>query len=102
TGGMSAATISTPASSTGSVTVTWTAQATLPGNTANDGAITYVVERRVGSGSYAAIAAGGCAGTRSAPRSNCVDTPGATGSYSYRVVARYRTWTATSASASTS
>jgi len=93
---LAAAAIATPASGANSVTVTWTQQASLVPSSSANSAITYSVERRLGAGSYGAVASGGCEGTHAYAISSCVDAPGATGSYSYRTVAHFATWTATS------
>ena len=94
---LAAATIATPASAANSVTVTWAQQASLVPSSSANSAITYTVERRLGAGSYGAVSSGGCAGTHAYAIASCVDAPGATGSYSYRTVAHFATWTATSA-----
>lgn len=96
TASLSAATISVPGSATNSVTVTWDQQASLQPSSSANSAITYVVQRRLGALSYAAVASGGCAGALTYGTSSCADVPPATGSYSYRVVASFHTWTATS------
>lgn len=96
TASLSAATISVPGSATNSVTVTWSGQASLQPSSSANSAITYVVQRRLGAGSYAAVASGGCSGALARGTSTCADVPPATGSYSYRVVASFNTWTATS------
>jgi hypothetical protein len=98
-GSLNAATISAPATSTGSTTVTWTQQASLPSNTSQNSSITYTVERKLGAGSYAAIASGGCSGSLPYNTSSCTDTVGASGNYTYRAVAHYNSWTATSTEA---
>ena len=95
-GTLDAASISVPASSTGSVVVTWDTQAEMTPASANSG-VTYVVERKLGAGSFAAIGSGPCSGTLPRPTASCTDTVGVSGTYTYRVVAYYSTsWTATS------
>ena len=95
-GSLVAATISTPATATNSITLTWSQQASLVPSSAANGDITYTVERKLGSGSYAALSSGGCSATKTYAITSCSDAPGASGSYSYRVVAHVATWTATS------
>ena len=68
----------------------------MPSSPAN-GTITYSVQRKLGAGAYTDVSSGGCAGTKAYGTTSCADTPAATGSYSYRVVATFATWTATSA-----
>lgn len=94
-GNFSAATIWTPASSSASVTINWTSAATL-GNPSLDNAISYSLERRHGAGSYAAITSGPCSGTLPSQTSSCTDTLPASGSYSYRAIATFKSWTAAS------
>jgi hypothetical protein len=96
---LSAATIATPASATNSIVVTFSQQASLaPGSSASS-AIAYSVQRKPAGGSFAAIAGGGCAGSKAYAIASCADVPPATGSYVYRVVASLRSWTATSSEA---
>jgi hypothetical protein len=95
TGSLAAAAITVPGSGINSVAVTWNAQASLNPSTDN-AAVTYSVQRKLGAGSWAAVAGGGCSGAKPRGTTGCVDAPAATGSYSYRVVASYHTWTATS------
>jgi hypothetical protein len=95
-GTMAAATISAPASAIESVTVTWTQQASLQPVSAGNSAITYSVERKLGAGPWVAVAGGGCAGPKAYGVTTCTDSPPAAGSYSYRAVANYHMWTATS------
>ena len=90
------ATLTTPASATNSVTVTWTDQASLVPSSASNDAITYVIERKPTGGSFTAITGGGCSGPKPYGTASCGDAPSVTGSYSYRVVATLATWTATS------
>jgi uncharacterized repeat protein (TIGR01451 family) len=97
-GSLAAATISVPATAVNSVTVTWTQQASLVPTSAENSAITYTVERKLGAGAYAAVASGGCSGAKPHGTASCLDAP-ATGVYSYRVVASYNTWTAISSEA---
>lgn len=91
-GGITAAAISTPSTGFNSITVTWTQQASVQLFPANDSSITYTVERKLGAGSWAAIASGACSGTKAYPVTSCIDVPAGAGSYSYRTVAAYRTW----------
>lgn len=93
---LAGATIATPASAVNSVTVTWTQQASLAPSSSANSSITYSLERRLGGGPYAAVSSGGCSGTLAYGIASCIDAPGATGSYSYRTVAHFATWTATS------
>ena len=95
-GSFAAATLSTPASATNSVTVTWNQQASLVPSSASNNSITYTVERKLASGSYTAIASGGCSGSHAYGTTSCIDAPAATGSYSYRAIAQFDSWTATS------
>ena len=80
-GSMTAATISVPSTSALSVTVSWTAQASLVPSSADNSVITYVVQRKLGSGSYAAVGSGGCAGAKPLNTTSCTDSPPGTGSY---------------------
>jgi hypothetical protein len=82
-----------------SITVTWTNQASLVPPSPHDSAITSSVERRLGSGSWAAVVGGGCSGAMPYAVTTCVDAPAVSGSYSYRAVASYHMWTATSGEA---
>jgi hypothetical protein len=82
-----------------SVIVTWTDPAALNPPSVGGTAITYTVERRLGSGSWAALTSGDCSGTKLHDVTACADEPGASGSYGYRAVARYHSWTATSTEA---
>jgi concanavalin A-like lectin/glucanase superfamily protein len=93
-GTLDAATISTSASTFDTIKVSWDQQASLQPSGADNGAITYSVERRLGSGAWAALASGGCSGSLAHGVASCSDTPGAPGSYSYRTLARYHTWSA--------
>ena len=95
-GSLTAATISVPAAALNSVTVTWTQQASLVPVSADNSAITYSVERKLGSGPWAAVVSGGCSGAKPYGVTSCSDAPAVDGSYSYRVVATYHGWTATS------
>ena len=93
---LSAATIATPASATNSITVTFSQQASLAPGSAAASEIAYIVQRKLAGGSFAAIAGGGCSGSKAYAIASCADVPPATGSYSYRVVATFHSWTATS------
>ena len=95
-GAIAAATISTPSAGFNSITVTWAQQASLPFAPANNGSITYSVERKLGSGSWAAVSSGACSGTKAYSVTSCIDVPAGAGSYSYRAVATYRTWSTSS------
>lgn len=97
TGALDAATISVPSSAVNSIAVTWSQQATLNPTSALNSLVTYSVERKLAGGTYAAVASGGCSGAKARGTTSCSDVPPATGSYTYRVVAAFRTWTATSA-----
>jgi hypothetical protein len=81
TASLDAASISVPGSVFNSVTVTWTTQSSLNPSSAANSAITYTVERRLGSGSWAPLASGGCAGAKARGTTSCVDTPAPAGSY---------------------
>lgn len=95
-GTLTAATISAPSPSGASVTITWTTQAAMtPASQSSN--LTYTVERKLGSGSFAAIGSGGCSGSKTFGTSSCVDNAGSSGAYTYRVVADFNgAWTATS------
>ena len=97
TADLAAATITAPVSATNSITVTWTSPASLQPSSPANSAITYEVQRRLGAGSYAAVSSGGCSGAKPYATASCADVPPATGTYSYRVVATFHSWTATSA-----
>ena len=94
-GTLTAATISAPATSGASITITWTGQATLSNASLNSG-IAYTVQRKLGAGSYAPVASGPCSGSIPFGTSSCTDTVGANGTYTYRVIAAFHSWTATS------
>ena len=96
-GTIAGATISTPSTtSTGSITLTWDVQASMTPATENGG-ITYTVEQRLGANAFAAIGSGSCSGTLAFGTLSCLDSVSASGTYTYRVVARYGTaWTALS------
>ena len=96
TGALSAATISAPTTSTGSATITWDVQASMTPASANS-SITYDVQRKLGAGSYGSVASGPCSGALSYGTASCTDTVGASGTYTYRVVAHVASsWTSTS------
>src|SRR5205807_213599 len=103
-GTLSAATISAPASVTStSVTVSWTQQASVTPSSQSSN-ITYTVERQLNGGSFVA-AAGTCAGSLAYNTSSCVDSLPSTplsGTYTYRVIAHFHTWTAISNTSSVS
>ena len=92
---LNAPAISVPATSTGSHAVTWDQQATITGNPPDESAITYSVERKQGAGSFQEITTGGCDGPLPHGTTSCTDTV-ASGSYTYRVIATFRSWTAES------
>ena len=95
-GTLEPAAISAPASSAGTVTLAWESQATMfPGS--ESAAILYTVERRLGVGAFLGVSSGPCSGPLLHSTDSCDDTVTVSGSYSYRVVAHYRsTWTAAS------
>ena len=97
---LSAAAVSVPGSATNSVTVTWSQQASFVPSAPANSQITYILERRLGSGAYAAVSSGDCAGSKPYNTTSCLDDPPSSGSYSYRVVASAGSWTATSADSS--
>lgn len=99
TGSLDAATISVPANAVNTVTVTWSQQASLVPASAENSAITYSVERKLDAGAYAPVTSGGCSGAKPHGTTSCEDTPPGAGSYTYRVVATYNSWTATSSEA---
>jgi hypothetical protein len=95
---MAPATISVPASATNSVTVTWSAQASLVPAAVANSQITYTIERRLGAGAYAAVTSGTCAGAQAYGTTSCTDNPPSSGTYTYRAVANFNSsWTSTSA-----
>jgi len=97
-GNMTAPAIEVPETATESVEITWTQQATVTGGSASE--ITYTVERKEGSGSFQPITAGDCAEPVAHGTTSCTDnTLTASGSYTYRAVAKFRSWTAESAPA---
>lgn len=96
---LSAPTISVPSTSSGSVGVSFTAQSSLTTSTGANGDITYTVERMAAGGSFAAISSGDCSGSLPRGTNSCTDTLTSNGTYTYRAVAHFHTWTATSATA---
>lgn len=103
-GTLGAPAISVPSTSTGSVTVTWASQATISSPASTSG-ITYIVSRKTGTGSYQAISSGPCSGSVAYGTTSCVDSVSSTGTYTYKVTARYGNpggWTADSNEPSTS
>jgi hypothetical protein len=88
-GELTAPSLSQPTASGGSVPLSWTA-ATLPGNASHEDEITYTVERKLGSGSFGA-AGGTCTGSLST--SSCTDSLSTGGTYTYRIIAHFRSWT---------
>ncbi len=95
-GSFAAATISVPGAGINTVTVTWDQQASVPPDPAQNGDISYAVERKLAGGSWGDVSSGSCSTDRPYGVSSCSDAPPVSGSYSYRAVARYRSWTATS------
>lgn len=95
TGSLAAAALSTPGAATNAITVTWASQASLTPSSGNS-SIAYSVERKLGAGAFSAVSSGPCSGSKAYGIASCADSPGVSGSYSYRVVARFATWTATS------
>lgn len=95
-GTLSPATISTPPTAAGAVTVTWTGQAALAPASPASSSITYRVERRSGAGGFASVTSGGCSGALPRGTTSCIDPVPASGSYSYRVVAGLNSWSAVS------
>ncbi len=87
-------------SATTSVTVSWSQQASFVPSAPANSQITYVLERRLGAGAYAAVTGSPCAGSKPFNTTSCVDDPPSNGSYSYRAVASAGSWTATSAGSS--
>ncbi len=96
TASLDAAAITAPGAGINSVTVTWSTQSSLNPSSAANSSITYSVERKLDGGAWAAIASGGCSGVKPRGTTSCVDAPATAGSYSYRAVANFHTWTATS------
>jgi predicted ribosomally synthesized peptide with SipW-like signal peptide len=88
---LTAPSLSQPTASGASVPLTWTA-ATLPGNGSLENQISYSVERKLGSGSFGPAGAA-CTDIST---TSCTDTVSTGGTYTYRVVAEFRSWTATS------
>src|SRR5688500_5523444 len=88
TGTLTPAAISVPSSSSGSHTITFTEQAALS-NSASNSQIKYTVQRKEGSGEFANIASGNCSGQLDHGTASCTDTVATSGSYTYRVIARY-------------
>jgi hypothetical protein len=95
TDNLTAATISAPSTSSGTQTITWTSQASLTTSSQNSN-ITYTVQRKLGAGAYADVTSGPCATPLPYGTASCADTVSVGGTYTYRVVARFNSWTATS------
>lgn len=95
TGTITAATISAPDTSSGSNTITWETQASLSAPSKN-GQIDYTVRRSVDGGSFQDLTSGGCASPLDHGTASCTDVVATSGSYTYRVVATYSGWSATS------
>ena len=96
TGTLAPPVVSVPAKSGRAVAVSWDAQATLSGAAIPE-AIYRVQRKGPADAAYATLTSGGCAAPVAYPASACTDTVPADGAYAYRVVAVYRSWTATSA-----
>lgn len=88
-GELTAPSLGQPTASGGSVPLDWTA-ATLPGNASHEDEITYTVERKLGSGSFDS-AGGTCTGSLST--TSCTDSLSTGGTYTYRIIAHFRSWT---------
>ncbi len=97
---LSAAALGVPGSATNSVTVSWSQQASFVPSAPANSQITYILERRLDSGAYAAVSSGDCAGSQPFNTTSCVDSPPTSGSYGYRAVASAGSWTATSGGSS--
>ena len=97
---LSAAAVGVPGSATNSVTVSWSQQASFVPSAPANSQITYILERRLDSGAYAAVGSGDCAGSQPFNTTSCVDSPPTSGSYGYRAVASAGSWTATSGGSS--
>jgi hypothetical protein len=96
-GGFDAAVITAPASSNdGTVGLTWSDSHVTPDGSAFDSEITYTVERSANSGSTWTTAGGTCA----TPSGTACSDSTADGDFVYRVIAHFRSWTATSANSS--
>ena len=94
-GTLSVPEISVEEASPGAPALTWTTHSTV-GTASADAAIEYTVERKLGSGEFVAVDAGSCAGSHAYDVESCTDgVP--VGTYTYRVVAHFRTWSSTSA-----
>ena len=98
-GTLNPATISAPSSTTTtSVTISWTQQASMVPSSQNS-SITYTVERELNAGSFVS-AAGTCSGSLGYNTASCTDTiPSSptSGTYTYRVIAHFgSSWTAVS------
>ncbi len=87
---LTAASLNVPSATGGNVSLDWD-PASLR-NDANEDEITYSVERQLGSGSFEA-ASTDCTDTSD---TDCEDTVTQSGSYTYRVIAKFRSWTAES------
>ncbi len=95
-GTLTAPVLTVPPTSDGTTTLNWTA-ATVTG--LPNAAVTYDVERRTGSAAYATVTSGPCASSPtplSRDVTSCRDTVSSSGTYTYRVTARYRSYTAKS------
>lgn len=82
--------VTVPATSTGAVSVSWTASSTVSPNVTPEG---YYVERSANGTTWSLACASSPTVFKSAP---CSDTAGS-GTYTYRVTAAFRSWTARSA-----
>ena len=99
-GTVSAPVVTVPATATGAVTVTFTSSAVTPSSPALNAEITYAVQRSADGGVTWAATSNTCGAGLAYPATSCQDSPPVSGSYRYRVTARFRTWTAVSATSS--
>lgn len=102
-GTLNPATISAPGTSGASITITWTAQASMSPPSQNSG-ISYTVQRKLGSsGTYSTLGSGSCGGSLPYNTNSCADTVTTNGTYYYEVIAHFggNAWTATSNEVST-
>ena len=98
TGTMTPATISVPATSSGTHAVSFDVQASLS-NSAQNSQIKYTVQRKLDSDPFADVPSGDCSGELNHGIASCTDTVTTSGDYTYQVIARYKGWSATSAAA---
>jgi hypothetical protein len=90
--------IDVPATAGSSVLLSISSQATTLGS--SDSEISYRVQRKTGAGAFADVSTGACSGDLGHGTLSCTDTPPESATYTYRVIAAFRSWTATSNSAS--